>query len=367
MLCQAKSKTGLAAYSKPMENRSDILDLSLDGLMARLDRRGIKPYRARQIFRWLYESRVHSFSEMTDLNKEIRHLLDEWYYIGEFQVIKVEQSRDGSRKYLFRLIDGHHIETVLIPEENHSTLCISSQAGCAQGCAFCLTARGGFVRNLTRGEILSQIMQVERDLDDPSKLSNIVIMGMGEPLENYDNMISALRTVMDGDFGLKYSSRRVTLSTAGVVPNMTRLGKDITVNLAVSLNATDNETRTRLMPINRIYPMETLLEACRTFPLPPRRRITFEYILMEGVNDSPENAEKLAKLLRPIRAKVNLIPFNEHEKSGFKRPKESAILLFQEILASHHYTAVVRHSKGQDISAACGQLKAKVLDASFQQ
>jgi 23S rRNA (adenine2503-C2)-methyltransferase len=303
---------------------------------------------------------------MTDISKETRQIISDRFYIGELQKMNVEQSTDGSRKYLFKLVDGQCIETVLIPEENHYTLCISSQVGCAQGCAFCLTAHGGLVRNLSRGEILSQIMEVERDLADPIGLTNIVVMGMGEPLENFDNMVSALKTIMDTDLGLKYSSRRVTLSTAGVVPNLARLGKGITVNLAVSLNATDNETRSRLMPINRKYPLEKLLEACKNFPLAPRRRITIEYILMEGINDAPENAEKLATLLKPLRAKVNLIPFNEHEKSAFRRSGESVILEFQEILARHHYTAMIRNSKGRDISAACGQLRTKALKGSTQ-
>ncbi|MBU4316742.1 MAG: 23S rRNA (adenine(2503)-C(2))-methyltransferase RlmN [Proteobacteria bacterium] len=350
-----------------MGNKPDILNLSMDELIFELDRYAIKPFRARQIFRWLYTGRARSFSDMTDISKQTRQLLSDRLDIGHIQKMNVEQSEDGTKKYLFRLADDQLIETVLIQEENHFTLCISSQVGCAQGCAFCLTAKGGLIRNLTRGEILSQIMEVERDLADPSELTNIVVMGMGEPLHNYDPMISALKTVMDADFGLKYSGRRITLSTAGVVPNMARLGRDITVNLAVSLNATDNETRNRLMPINRKYPMEKLLEACRIFPLPPRRRITFEYILMEGVNDSPENAEKLAKLLGPIRAKVNLIPFNEHAQSEFRRPQEAVISEFQDILIRHHYTVMIRNSKGRDISAACGQLRAKTLEFSCQE
>jgi 23S rRNA (adenine2503-C2)-methyltransferase len=350
-----------------MENRTDILNLSLDELTSLLVEFQIKPYRARQLFRWMYGSRARDFSNMTDISKETRQILSDRFYIGQLQKMEVEQSTDGSRKYLFKLMDDHLIETVLIPEENHFTLCISSQAGCAQGCAFCLTARGGLIRNLSRGEILSQILEVERDLANPLDLTNIVVMGMGEPLENYDSMVSALKTIMDADLGLKYSSRRVTLSTAGVAPNIARLGKDITVNLAVSLNATDNETRSRLMPINRKYPLEKLLEACKNFPLPPRRRITIEYILMEGVNDSPEDAEKLAALLKPLRAKVNLIPFNEHEKSAFRRPGESVMLEFQDILVKHHYTTMIRNSKGRDISAACGQLRAKALEDSARQ
>ena len=342
-----------------MNRKIDILDLPMGPLTAWLEQHGIQSYRARQIFLWIYSNRTHTFEEMTDISKKIRSLLSECFIIGSLKKVKVETSKDGTKKYLFELHDRHHIETVLIPEENHYTICISSQVGCAQNCAFCLTARGGFIRNLTRSEIISQIREVEKDLSDPLDLTNIVIMGMGEPLCNYDNMTSALSTIMDGDLGMKYSSRRVTLSTAGVVPELPRLGRELTVNLAVSLNAVDNETRDRLMPINRRYPLEKLLEACRTYPLPPRRRITFEYILIKGVNDSPEAAGRMVKLLAPIKSKINLIPFNEHEGSCFKRPEESVIRNFQEILLDANYTVMIRNSKGRDISAACGQLRAR--------
>jgi 23S rRNA (adenine2503-C2)-methyltransferase len=225
------------------------------------------------------------------------------------------------------------------------------------GCRFCLTAAGGFVRHLTAGEIVSQVRDIKKYIGS-QPLSNIVLMGMGEPLANYENVVQAIHILTDRDFGLEFSTRRVTLSTAGLVPELERLGEDVKVNLAVSLNATDNDTRSRLMPINRKYPMEMLLEACRQYPLPPRKRITFEYILIRDVNDSPEDARRLTKLLRPIRAKINLIPFNEHTESPFRRPDEKTVLAFQEILVQQHYTAIIRNSKGQDISAACGQLRA---------
>jgi 23S rRNA (adenine2503-C2)-methyltransferase len=294
---------------------------------------------------------------MTDLGQELREKLAAYFVISRLQTERTETSRDGTRKYLFRLNDGNHIETVLIPEKSHFTLCISSQVGCAMGCRFCLTARGGFVRNLTAGEIVSQVRDIKKHIGE-QPLSNIVLMGMGEPLANYANVVQAIRILTDRDFGLEFSARRVTLSTAGLVPELLQLGKDVTVNLAVSLNATDNETRSSLMPINKKYPLEDLIEACRQYPLAPRKRITFEYILIQGVNDSLADALRLTKLLRPVKAKINLIPYNEHPGSLFRRPDEKTILAFQDILAQHHYTAMVRNSKGQDISAACGQLRA---------
>ena len=231
--------------------------------------------------------------------------------------------------------------------------------GCAQNCRFCLTARGGFQRNLTKAEIVSQIRDIKNDLQDSMPLSNLVFMGMGEPLANYKNLVSAINILTDNDVGLRFASRRVTVSTAGLVPKITALGRDTRVNLAVSLNATDNITRDRLMPINRKYPLEKLMEACRQYLPAPGRRITFEYILIKGINDSVNDAERLAKMLRPIRCKVNLIPFNPHEGCDFKRPAEAVIQAFYDILFAKNFTVIIRRSKGQDISAACGQLRAR--------
>ena len=342
---------------KNTSTQMDIKNLSKEQLGAWLEENGIKPYRAGQIFKWVFSHQIDQFNSMTDLGQELREKLAAHFVISRLQADKIETSRDGSQKFLFRLDDGNRIETVLIPEKSHYTLCISSQVGCAMGCRFCLTARGGFVRNLTAGEIVSQVRDIKRHIGE-KPLSNIVFMGMGEPLANYANVVQAIRILTDRDFGLEFSTRRVTLSTAGLVPELLQLGKDVTVNLAVSLNATDNETRSRLMPINNKYPLENLLEACRLYPLAPRKRITFEYILIQGVNDASEDALRLTKLLRPIKAKINLIPFNEHPGSLFQRPVEKTILTFQDILVQHHYTAMVRISKGQDISAACGQLRA---------
>jgi 23S rRNA (adenine2503-C2)-methyltransferase len=336
---------------------TDIKNLSREQLGVWLEENGIKPYRAGQIFKWIFSHQTDQFTSMTDLGQELREKLEAHFVISRLNIEKIETSRDGTQKYLFRLADGNYVETVLIPEKNHYTLCISSQVGCAMGCRFCLTASGGFIRNLTAGEIVSQVRDIKKHIGS-GPLSNIVMMGMGEPLANYANVVQAVRILTDRDFGLEFSTRRVTLSTAGLIPELLQLGKDVTVNLAISLNATDNETRSSLMPINRKYPLADLLEACRHYPLAPRKRITFEYILIQGINDFPQDALRLTKLLRPIKAKINLIPFNEHPGSLFQRPDEKTILKFQDILIQHHYTAMVRNSKGQDISAACGQLRA---------
>ncbi len=333
--------------------------MSREQLIAWLADRKIAPYRADQIQKWVYLRQADSFEPMTNISKEIRALLPQHFVIGRLKAEQIETSRDGSRKYLFKLKDGKYIESVLIPERDHYTLCVSSQVGCAQGCQFCLTAAGGFERNLTRGEIIAQVRDIKNELDDPLRLTNIVFMGMGEPLANYKNLISAIGVITDTAAGLRLASRRVTVSTAGLVPKLSNLGRDTRVNLAVSLNATDNETRDRLMPINCTYPLEKLLEACRQYPVAPGRRITFEYILIKGINDSESDARRLAKLLQPIRCKINLIPYNPNEGCDFDRPSEEVIQAFYNILFAKNYTVIVRRSKGQDISAACGQLKVR--------
>ena len=341
-----------------IDAKTDILEMSREKLIFWLADRKIASYRADQIQKWVYLRQADSFEPMTNISKEIRALLSQHFVIGRLAAEKIETSRDGSRKYLFKLKDGKYIESVLIPERDHYTLCVSSQVGCAQGCLFCLTAAGGFERNLTRGEIIAQVRDIKNELADPMRLTNIVFMGMGEPLANYKNLVSAISVITDTDAGLRLANRRVTVSTAGLVSRLADLGRDTRVNLAVSLNATDNDTRDRLMPINRRYPLEKLLEACRQYPPSPGRRITFEYILLKNVNDSEENAKRLAKLLLPIRSKINLIPFNPFPGSNFQRSEASTITKFKDILNQNHYTAIIRHSKGQDISAACGQLSA---------
>ncbi len=326
----------------------------------------MRSYRAGQVFKWMYRKQVDDFSAMSDLSKEVREMLDGSFSINRLEVVTTVTSRDGSIRYLFRLADGHTIESVLMPEADHSTVCISTQVGCAQGCAFCLTGAGGFVRNLTAGEILGQVRDIQRDAGGLPRLSNIVLMGMGEPLANYEAVVQAIGILTDATHGLGFSTRKVTLSTVGLVPKILQLGQDVLVNLAVSLNAADNETRNRLMPVNRVYPIERLMEACKRYVLPNRRRITFEYILMEGINDRVSDALRLVRLLHGIRAKVNLIPYNEHEGSSFRRPSEDTILTFQSILLEKGLTAIVRNSRGQDIGAACGQLRANRKEGEFR-
>ncbi len=334
---------------------SRINDLDPEQLARWFQTQGQPVYRARQVCRWLYRHQADSFDVMTNLSKQLRSMLKSHFRIERLKIGKIETAADGTEKYRFRLHDGHVIESVLIPEKDHDTLCISSQVGCAQGCRFCMTAAGGFHRNLSAGEIVSQVRDImARHAARP--LTNIVMMGMGEPLANYDAVCRAIRMITDADWGLGISARRFTLSTAGLVPRMADLGRDTDINLAVSLNASTDPVRSRLMPINRAYPLDVLIDACSRYTMKPRQRITFEYILIRGINDTLDDARRLARLLKPVRCKVNLIPFNEHPRSEFRRPDQHVIDAFQQILQQHHYTAIVRYSKGQDISAACGQL-----------
>jgi len=316
---------------------------------------GLEPYRGRQIRHWLLNRLAACCEDMQNLPRRIRSLVQEEAIIAPLEELTALTSEDGTRKYLFRLQDGHLIESVLIPERDHLTLCISSQAGCAMGCRFCSTGRQGFKRNLAPSEIIEQVIMVKRSLNSPEHLTNIVFMGMGEPLANYDAVIRAIENVIAQD-GMNFSHRKVTLSTCGLVPEIQRLGHDTTVNLAVSLNAADDATRSRLMPVNRKYPISGLLQACREFPLPNRRMITFEYILINGINDRDQDALNLTRLLSGLRAKINLIPLNPGSEADISPPPMERILGFQEILTERHFTAIIRKSKGRDILAACGQL-----------
>lgn len=347
--------------TNPAEKK-DIKNLTHEQLQTWLEDHKIRSFRSIQILKWVYQRQAEHFNEMTDVAKKLQKLLTDHFYIGRLQKIKEETSSDGSRKFLFQLQDKNRIETVLIQEKNYYTLCLSSQVGCAQGCLFCLTAQDGFIRNLTANEIICQVRDIQKKLTRSQKLSNLVFMGMGEPLANLSNISQAIDVITNSTWGLKFSNRKITVSTAGLVPKMDELGQAHDVNLAVSLNAVDNSIRTRLMPINRKYPIETLLEACLRYPLSTRRKITFEYILIKGINDSQEEADHLAFLLRPLKAKINLIPYNEHPASDFKRPSEAVIEAFRDTLMQKGYTVIIRRSKGQDISAACGQLRASHRD-----
>ena len=339
----------------PKPLRTDLKNLTLPALEQFLQGQGKERYRATQIFKWLYQHDVSNFDEMTNVSKALRTELEQTAYISRLEPETIEIGNDGTRKYLFMLEDGNAVESVIIPDEDRNTLCISSQAGCAMQCAFCLTGTFNLTRNLTTAEIVNQILAVRRDVE----VRNIVMMGMGEPLHNLDNVIPALQ-IMAEDNGLQLSSRRVTVSTCGLVPELERLGREITVNLAVSLNATTDELRDRIMPVNKAYPIATLLAALKNYPLPGRRKITIEYVLLGGLNDTPEDAKRLVRLLSDIPCKINLIPFNPHEKADFRPPTRAALDAFHKYLLDRHFTVITRDSRGSDISAACGQLKGKL-------
>jgi 23S rRNA (adenine2503-C2)-methyltransferase len=315
---------------------------------------GQPAYRALQVLRWLYKG-VGDFDLMTDMARPFRQELARRAAIARLPLEQTRESEDGTRKYLFALADGNLVESVLIPEEGHSTLCLSTQVGCAQACRFCLTARKGLIRNLTAGEMVGQIMAVRPDAPAGRPLTNLVFMGMGEPLANFSALVRAL-TMISAPWGLNFSYRRLTVSTVGLAPFIPRLGLEARANLTVSLNAPDDETRSRLMPVNRRYPLSELLQACRAFPLPRHRRLTFAYVLMNGVNDAPDQARQLARLLRGFRCKINLIPCNPHPQLPFEPPPEDRILKFQDILREANYTVLIRESRGREIAAACGQL-----------
>lgn len=333
----------------------DLKNYSLDELEAFIAGHGKERYRARQIFKWLYQKGAATFAEMSNLSKEFRSELENSAFISTLTPETVEVSQDGTRKYLFRLTDGNAVESVLIPEEDRTTLCISSQVGCAMACEFCLTGTFKLTRNLSTAEIVNQICAVKKE----TEVKNLVFMGMGEPLANLDNVVRALGIITSQD-GLQFSTRRVTVSTSGLVPELDRLGASATVNLAVSLNATTDEVRSRLMPINRKYPLQELLAACKRFPLPARRMITFEYVMINGVNDTLDDAKRLVRLLSNIPSKVNLIPFNEHEGCSLRRSDQETIDRFHRYLLDKHVTVITRASRGADISAACGQLRGKL-------
>ena len=318
-------------------------------------------FRATQLYKSVYQRSFDNFDLMTDFPKALRSSLPEEWDIKLPAVHRRFDSADGTRRYLVRLSDGELAETVYIPEENRDTICISSQVGCALACTFCLTGQLGLTRHLTAGEIVTQALIAQRENIETEGF-NIVLMGMGEPLHNYDNVMKAIRILHDPD-GMNMSMSRITLSTAGLLPAIERLAAEPMIpNLAISLTGATNEKRNELMPINRRYPLELLLEAVRRFPLKHRQRVTFEYVLLRGITDSPEDALHLVKLLKGIRAKVNLIPFNEAEELEYRRPSDAVVAQFQQILADHNISAFVRKNRGNDISAACGQLKKKWAD-----
>ncbi len=346
----------VVSLGMPAVQTPDLRDFTLPELTEWITGLGETPYRARQLYRWLWRRRVEAFREMTDLPITCRQNLETRARLGTVTVVAVQSSQDGTRKLLLELPDGERIEAVLIPEARRLTACISTQAGCAMECRFCLTASMGLHRNLRASEIAGQLVALGNTLAAGGHITHIVLMGMGEPLANYAATEKALRILIARE-GVGFSPRRITVSTVGLVPGIRRLARSgLGVNLAVSLSATTDELRDHLVPINRWYPLGELLQACRDFPLPPRRRMTFEYVLMAGVNDHTEDARRLVKLLRGIRCKVNLIPLNESPEIPFRRPSRQRTESFQGVLERAGYIATIRESRGEDISAACGML-----------
>jgi 23S rRNA (adenine2503-C2)-methyltransferase len=334
----------------------DAAALDLTELENTLESLGTERFHARQLYRWIYRRGITDFELMTDLSRSLRSQFATDFVISTPRIISDEQSVDGTRKFVLELSDCRRIESVFIPDTPSMTFCISTQVGCAMSCGFCLTGKMGLVRNLTAGEIAGQVRVLAAAtglLDFPF---NIVLMGMGEPLHNYDNTMKALR-ILHSEHGLAVSPRRVTLSTVGIVPGLERLAREpLMPNLAVSLHATTDEQRTALVPPNRKYPLVDILDACRRFPLKKRSRITFEYVMLDGINDTSDDARRLVKLLAGIKAKVNLIPLNPAPGIPYERPSPARVDRFAEILADRHITVSVRKSRGQDIRAACGQL-----------
>jgi len=344
-------------------DKKNLANMSLDQLIEFLVSLGLPKYRGNQVFAWLYRPGISDFDQMTDLPKELRETIAERTCFKWPSIAVVERSEDGTVKYGFKLQDGNYIEAVLIPEEGRNTLCVSSQAGCAMACGFCLTGSTGFKRNLRPSEIVGQVVRVKKWLKETQNgtedINNLVFMGMGEPLANFDNLLISL-DILTEQRGLDFSERRITVSTCGLVPKIIELGQKTKVNLAVSLHSVDDRIRSRLMPINKKYPVADLLEACRNFPMPKRKRIMFEYVLIQDLNDSENDANQLAGKLRGIPCKINLLPYNESADLPYRRPAEERIENFQKTLWNAGYTVLVRSSRGADISAACGQLAGKM-------
>ena len=360
-----------------MSGRVNLLDFTLPALTEWLGAQGEKPFRARQVFRWIHQRGVDDFDAMTDLAKSLRDKLKALAEVRAPAIRSEQRSADGTVKWLFDVGVGNGIETVFIPEDDRGTLCVSSQVGCALDCKFCSTGRQGFNRDLTVSEIVGQVWMANRRLEElgaarlPSEdgeadyrrpVSNVVMMGMGEPLNNFVPVVDAMAIMLD-DHAYGLSRRRVTLSTSGVVPNIRKLKEALPVALAVSLHAPNDAIRSRIMPVNDAYPIAELLDACRDYlEVAPRDFITFEYVMLKGVNDAPDHARELARTLASVSSKVNLIPFNPFPDSGFEGTDPDRVRLFQKILIEAGFIATVRKTRGEDIDAACGQLAGQVVN-----
>ncbi len=352
--------------------KKSILDFRLDELTQIVEPK----FRAKQIYQWIYQKYVENFDEMKNIPKSLREELEQKYLLYPIKIINVEVSKDGSKKYLFQTEDGYTMETVLLPmkeqvedddgkivKESKYTICVSSQVGCKIGCAFCLTAKGGFQRDLTPGEIVAQVLLLKKENNiSANRRVNIVYMGMGEPLDNLDNVVQAIKIFNEQD-GLSIGMRRQTISTSGLSTQIKRLGEmNLGVLLAISLHAVDDQLRETLMPINKAYNIESVIDAVKAFPIDQRKRVMFEYLVMKNLNDDITSAKKLVKLLHGIKAKVNLIYFNPYPNSPFQRPLDEDMERFKQYLNEHGVICTIRQSKGLDISAACGQLKEKKLN-----
>ena len=337
----------------------NIKDYDLEELKNELANLGEKPYRAEQIFKWLYDEKVQSFEEMTNLSLPLREKLKEKYTICNFNILKKQQSKDGTIKYLFDVLDGNAIETVLMKYHHGNSICISSQIGCKMGCKFCASTGIHFIRNLTSGEIVEQIIRVEQDTEE--RVSNVVFMGIGEPLDNYDHVVNAIHMI-NHPKGLNIGARHISISTSGLVPKIYQLAEEnIQCTLSISLHATNNKKRSSMMPINRTYPMEELLQACRDYIKKTNRRISFEYALAKDNNDHLQDAKELVKLLKGMLCHVNLIPINKIEKGQYDKSSNESIMKFRDYLNDHGIVATIRRELGSDIEAACGQLRRKNL------
>ena len=337
----------------------NIKDYNLEELKQELVKLGEKPFRAEQIFKWIFQEKVKSFDEMTNISLELREKLKEEYTICNFNILKKQESKDGTIKYLFDVLDGNAIETVLMSYHHGYSICVSSQIGCKMGCKFCASTGINFIRSLTSGEIVEQILAVEQDTG--IRISNVVFMGIGEPLDNYDNVINAIR-IINNPKGLNIGARHISISTSGLVPKIYKLAEEnIPCTLSISLHATTNEKRSKMMPVNDAYPIEELIKACKDYIKKTNRRISFEYALAKDNNDNREDAKELVHLLKGMLCHVNLIPINKIENGSFSKSSNENIMKFRDYLNDHGIVATIRRELGSDIDAACGQLRRKNL------
>ncbi len=342
----------------------NLLDFDREGLKAFFVGINEKPFRATQLLKWIYQEDVTNFDQMTNLSKTLRTYLKEYCSITVPEMLVEQIASDGTRKWAIEMSCGNRVESVFIPEDKRGTLCVSSQIGCALACTFCSTARQGFNRNLSVSEIIGQLYVAQKRLGQKTRITNVVMMGMGEPLLNFNNVVAAMNLMMD-DFTFGLSKRRVTISTSGIVPAMNRLNEVCDVSMAVSLHAANDDLRDELVPINQKYPLKELMDACREYAKQgPRKYITFEYVMLEGVNDSIQDARQLVKLLKDVPSKINLIPFNPFPNSNYLCSPREVISQFKDVLYKAGIVTTIRKTRGEDIDAACGQLVGKVKDKS---